>query len=122
MKDFNLKDALAGKPVVTRDGRPVKIAGYNEGAKESQRIAAWLDGFIIDYGENGKRYSYTDYDLFMAPSERKEWVVRTPVLVDMLVNGNHYSNNIFGPYDNYETAMKTADSLKGSIHEITIHE
>ena len=121
-KPFNLQAALDGAPVITRDGRSVKIAGYNKDAKESQRIAAWIDDFIIDYQENGKRYSYTHYDLFIAQTERKEWIVRTPVLVDMLVKGNHYSNNIFGPYDNYETAMRTADSLKGSIHEITITE
>ena len=124
MKDFNLKDALAGKPVITRDGRPVKIAGYNKDAKESARIIGWVKGSNLNWYEGGNYMgdAVSNADLFMAPSERKEWIVRTPVLVDMLVNGKHYSNNIFGPYDNYETAMKTADSLKGSIHEITIHE
>jgi hypothetical protein len=125
MKDFNLKDALAGKPVITRDGRPVEISSHNPLSKSGRVLIGWVDNepytWLIN-GCNTMNDTESDGDLFMAPSERKEWVVRTPVLVDMLVNGNHYSNNIFGPFDNYETAMKTADSLKGSIHEITIHE
>jgi hypothetical protein len=118
MKDFNLEAALCGKPVITRDGRPVKIAGYNE---ELNSLAGWVGSLVYNWTGGGKSHSESN-DLFMEQTERKEWVVRTPVLVDMLVNGNHYSNNIFGPFDNYEVAMKTADSLKGSIHEITIHE
>jgi len=45
MKPFNLDEALAGEPVVTRDGRPVKIAGYNE---EKERSGAWVSGSILD--------------------------------------------------------------------------
>jgi hypothetical protein len=122
MKAFNLDEALAGKPVITECGYPVKIAGYNPDANSYDKIAGWMNGGVYNWSKDGE-YSHNDpYNLFMALTTRKEWIVRTPVLVDMLVNGNHYSNNIFGPYDNYEIAMKTADSLKGSIHEITITE
>jgi hypothetical protein len=119
MKDFNLKDALAGKPVITRHGRPVKIAGYNPDVIESQRIAAWVDGFICDYGENGKRYSYTDYDLFMAPNERKEWVV-----IYTNTKGDRFSSLEFS----YGMALHVKSKAieighkNVSIHEITIHE
>ncbi len=112
MKDFNLKDALAGKPVITRDGRPVKIAGYNPDVIESQRIAAWIGDFICDYGENGKRYSYTNYDLFMAPTERKEWVVRVS---DTCVLGIYKTSA-----DAYDAIMRVG--MPATIHEITIHE
>ena len=122
MKPFNLQAALDGAPVVTRDGRLVKIAGYNEDAGLT-KLLGWVDGAFCGWYKDGIQHNANSrLDLFMAPTTRKEWIVRTPVLVDMLVNGNHYSNNIFGPYDNYETAMKTADTLKGSIHEITITE
>jgi hypothetical protein len=119
MKEFNLKDALAGNPVITRDGRPVRIAGYNPDVIESQRIAAWIGDFICDYGENGKRYSYTNYDLFMAPSERKEWVV-----IYTNTTGRRFSSLEFS----YEMALHVkSKAIKNgyknvSIHEITISE
>jgi hypothetical protein len=112
MKQFNLQAALAGAPVVTRDGRPVKIAGYNPDAIESQRIAAWVGDFVIDYGENGKRYSYVDCDLFMAPTTRKEWIVRG-------ANGNV----VFGPYKVKAHAESCYLLDQGAtIHEIIIME
>lgn len=42
MKPFNLERALAGDPVITRDGREVKIAGYNPKTHEGVRILGWL--------------------------------------------------------------------------------
>lgn len=81
MKPFNLEEAKAGKPVVTRGGRPARILCFdrkhdrfpiaglitNEGGKETCQV--WtLEGCY--YG-NG-RDSY--HDLCMAPEKRQGWV------------------------------------------------
>jgi hypothetical protein len=115
-KPFNLQAALDGAPVVTRDGRSVKIAGYNEDAKDGNDIAAWVGGVILCWYKNGS-YS-TDfncqhgYDLFMAPTERKEWIVRG-------ANGNV----VFGPYKVKAHAESCYLVDQGAtIHEITITE
>ena len=54
----------------------------------------------------------SDGDLFMAPSERKEWVVRVS------------DTCVLGPY---KTSAEAYDAIirvgmPGTIHEITIHE
>jgi hypothetical protein len=122
MKPFNLERALAGDPVVTRDGRPVKIAGYNE---EKERIAAWVSGTILDcWNIKGKCIS-TDkmakvLDLKMALTERKEWIVRyqhgTPIEeIEPYIA-------VSGPFYSLEKAQRFAKDTEGTIHEITIHE
>ena len=108
MKDFNLKDALAGKPVITRDGRPVKIAGCNE---DRNSLLGWIYGEVNQWTGGGKSYKIdSTYDLFMAPNERKEWVVR-------INNGK-----ILGPYIKESHAFIIQSCEGGTIHEITIHE
>ena len=118
MKPFNLQEALAGKPVVTRDGRPVKIAGYNPDAKPQWKLAAWVDGnldaWYTDGTQTGKINMPTDSDLRMAQTERKEWIVR--------LNPKHISY-YKGPFNTKELAIVYADNWEGAtIHEITIHE
>ena len=78
MKPFDLEKALAGEPVVTRDGRPVKIAGYNPDANVYSKITGWVNGEVKAWGSVGDFYSLTSgFDLFMAekPKVKKEgWV------------------------------------------------
>jgi hypothetical protein len=79
MKPFDLKKALAGEPVVTRDGRPVKIAGYNENAHEFYRLAYWVDGGVCLACKSDGKYSNSDSvnDLFMVPkpvTKKEGWV------------------------------------------------
>jgi hypothetical protein len=107
MKEFNLQAALAGKPVITRDGRPVEILWYSE---ERNLLVGLVGGFAYVWTGGGKSTLYTDHDLFMAPSERKEWVVRTG------------KAKIYGPYDTEDHAIKIQRCEGGTIHEITIHE
>ncbi len=57
MKDFNLEDAKAGKPVCTRDGKKVKIIYFNR-ISEFYPIVALVkheggDEFVQTYTENG---------------------------------------------------------------------
>jgi hypothetical protein len=54
MKPFNLEEAVElHKPVVTRDGRDVWLAGYNPEAEEHCRIIGWVDGGIYFWKEDG---------------------------------------------------------------------
>ena len=70
MKPFDLDKALAGARVVTRDGRPVKIAGYNPEFKESARILGWIGiDSICSWNSVGKYRNYelpSEFDLFIA--------------------------------------------------------
>jgi hypothetical protein len=108
VKEFNLKDALAGKPVITRDGRPVEIAGYNKGRN---RLAGWINGEVNQWTGGGKSITYTTHDLFMAPNERKEWVV---IYRDNF--GNAINSMVYSTHPDFSVPGNT------TIHEITIHE
>jgi hypothetical protein len=119
MKPFNLERALAGEPVVTRDGRPVKIAGYNPDAKDGQNIAGWIGGVLSEWYHNGTYTSQfldtNQCDLFMAPTERKEWIVRCV-----------FGDAVWceGPFPTEDAAIiYAADNNElRSVYEITIHE
>lgn len=77
LKPFNLEAALQGKPVVTRDGRPVKIAGYNPDANEEMTIVGWINGCPESWSSDGRyRISKIDSntDLFMLAETVTLWV------------------------------------------------
>lgn len=71
MRPFNLKEALAGKSVVTRDGRPVsQITRFV--ARQSFPVVGVIDGDSIEtYTLDGKFFNPTNvehdsgFDLFM---------------------------------------------------------
>ena len=72
MKPFNLEEAIElHKPVVTRDGRTVILAGYNPRAIQGARIVGWLDDCVCFWWEDGKYASdrETSRDLFMQSAE-----------------------------------------------------
>lgn len=76
MKPFNLKEALEGKPVITRDGREVtQLHEFKTSEKYSlfgvidNRVYAFANSGIFDYDA-----SHSDYDLFMAPIKTKYYV------------------------------------------------
>jgi len=121
MKPFNLEKALAGEPVITRYGRPVKIAGYNEDASCGESVLGWLEGSSFSWARDGQ-YILQDcesFDLFMAPTERKEWVIlwtnthggRQSHVVNFLENAQEYKEFLDG-----------RNFTDISIHEITIHD
>jgi hypothetical protein len=114
MKPFNLEPALAGAKVITRVNKEVtqlhKFKTY-----DSQCIYGVVDESVECWNINGV-YSCigtpgSDFDLFMAPTERKEWIVR---------HGNHCT--LYTPCYNLEAAQKFALLHNGTIHEITIIE
>jgi hypothetical protein len=71
MKPFNLEAALAGEPVVTRNGRPVKIAGYNEGLGS---LIGWVDDRPKEWDKDGIWNTIFEiggrHDLFMAENQK----------------------------------------------------
>jgi hypothetical protein len=77
MKPFNLEEALAGKPVCTRDGRPAKIAGYNPDAVDAcSMVLGWVGNVawrwhISGVDPNGGKYT-KNRDLFMVSEKHKE--------------------------------------------------
>lgn len=79
MKPFDLAAALAGEPVVTRDGRPVKIAGCNSDGitVSNHQILGWVGYGSTSWNIDGKCWQRPECDLFMAekPKVKKEgWV------------------------------------------------
>ena len=78
MKPFNLERALAGDPVVTRDGRDVVWLAYCEKARVYQLIVL-VDGMasVMVFSPNGKYYETDDgsaNDLFMKSVKRTVYV------------------------------------------------
>lgn len=79
MKPFDLKAALEGASVVTRDGRTV--TQFHEFALSPDRLlflpslAGVLDNSIVTWKYNGRYSNYEhELDLFMAPAKREGWI------------------------------------------------
>jgi hypothetical protein len=117
MKPFNLQAALAGKPVVTRDGRPVKIAGYNEDSENLYwRLIGWINGTPSWWSLLGKAGTgdESSYDLFMATTTRKEWIVRR-LRPSGAIASRVFTTKAMAEYSAFQYQGAT-------IHEITITE
>jgi hypothetical protein len=79
MKPFNLRDALGGKKVVTRNGEKVEyIFHAHNNPTVSNRVIAVLGlGGVYGCMETGMFYSNGDthpHDLFMAGEKKSGWV------------------------------------------------
>ena len=89
LKPFNLEKALAGEPVVTRDGRQVTDIAIFNSLNDERNTFAVIDGQFYQFTKNGKysRYENMDYclDLFMTPKiiKKSGWL-------------NVYPNNTVG--------------------------
>jgi len=105
LKPFNLEKALAGEPVVTRDGRKVtEIIHFKTAFNTLQNTVAVIDGHFYSFYENGKCMSQWDseFDLFMAPKiiKKSGWL-------------NVYPNNMVGY--NVHPTKESADINKCDI-------
>ena len=81
MKPFDLEAAKAGAPVITRDGRPVRIICFDKRGDD------WPLVVLTYNGDNEGLYCYTSKgtvwqshetaskDLFMAPVKKEGWVI-----------------------------------------------
>lgn len=80
MKPFNLERALAGDPVVTRDGRKVLkvLDGRHSLAMNTCQVIVLIEseGCYQQVSVKGKLLDYKEspIDLFMAPKKREGWV------------------------------------------------
>lgn len=79
MKTFNLEEAKAGKPVITRDGRPVRIICFDKISPEGYPLIALTydkDGIerIKSYDQEGRfvKGDKNSSDLFMVSELTQE--------------------------------------------------
>jgi hypothetical protein len=95
MRPFNLQEALAGKPVVTRDGKEVKQIAYFPDAKTYPVVAYSSKDEVDTYTEDGKFLTGTvegSRDLFMVSTKKTGFV-------------NIYRDNIFSYANNNDQAL-----------------
>ena len=84
-KPFDLESALAGEPVVTKDGQPVEIIQYRSG-----QIIGWINKDKACYWfENGNPINdwFDCYKLLMLDEPQKAWLV----VANFTGNDNWYS-------------------------------
>lgn len=77
MKPFDLEKALAGAPVVTRDGREVTSIVLMDAVKEKLPLIVVVGGLVEQVSKCGKWHrdvSVHGGDLFMATVKREGWV------------------------------------------------
>ena len=77
MKPFNLEQALAGAPVITREGTEViRLFTVPEANPEHRLVAVFDNGGVITSYEDGRYHVAQDYynDLFMAPTKKEGWI------------------------------------------------
>jgi hypothetical protein len=76
MKPFNLEEALAGKPVVTRAGKPVtQLTLFN--SSNNYPLHGVIDGYIEAWTQQGNfndSQARSGNDLFMVPVKRDGWI------------------------------------------------
>jgi hypothetical protein len=77
MEQFNLERALAGEPVITRDGHEVyELVKFDR--VKSYPIAGIIDGLLHRWTIDGKEFGHnsdeSSLDLFMKPKENAIWV------------------------------------------------
>ena len=81
MKEFNLEEAKAGKPVCTRDGEKARILAFDLNGYDGLSIVAAIthkDGCEATYEfcSNGQIYqdSITPIDLMMYTEKKQGWI------------------------------------------------
>jgi hypothetical protein len=78
LKPFNLEQALAGAPVVTRNGCPIVELKYLQTSSKLAVVRKEPDDKLISYfvpcdGKLGDTIEYVT-DLFMAPTKKEGWI------------------------------------------------
>jgi hypothetical protein len=119
MEKFNLERALAGEPVITRDGREVTRLVKFEADREGyplmgvldENVRSWtIDGRFATFSENSPK------DLFMKPKENAIWVNVYKREDGSLYIGGIYNNEQeaqntkFTTFSNYIKTVKITES------------
>ena len=117
MKEFDLEQAKAGKPVYTRDGRKARIICFDR--KDNTPIVALIE--CVNHAEilqcvhnDGKCFHYdtSNNDLMMLPEKKEGWVN-----VYKGVDGVTFSKH---PYTSKDEAIKKSGILFGRIDTIKV--
>jgi hypothetical protein len=83
LKEFNLEEAKAGKPVCTRDGRKARIICFDRINGDYYKIVACVTAFdgdfeeVLFYGIDGyivDSQNPKDEDLMMLPQKKEGWI------------------------------------------------
>lgn len=74
-KEFNLEDALDGKPVMTKDGDEVTEIAFLHQARSGSQVVAVIRGIPLLYNKNGKRNKYGSHvDLVMKSTKVTKFI------------------------------------------------
>lgn len=111
MRPFNLEEALAGKPVVTKDGTKVEeIVAFRSSSISQYPVMAVINGGIETYTREG--YYHNDRrehpkDLCMAPETQEAWVnIFRGALTGKARCGNYH----------YETEQEAKDAGRTTLN------
>ena len=77
MKKFNLKEAMAGKPVLTRNGKKVtNITYFAVDDSDLPCVYGLVDGYVESWHIKGQEVlgAKNDLDLFMAFEKTSVWI------------------------------------------------
>jgi hypothetical protein len=108
LKPFNLERALAGDPVVTRDGREVtQLIVFNIDYQMTYPVHGVCNKDIMQWTKEGKwtvsRREPTNTDLFMKPKKKTYWV-------NVYKYPNNGGVNVSGTYTNITDAIKSSSA------------
>lgn len=75
LKPFNLEQALAGAPVIMRDGSKVgSIVSFANEVNQEYSIVAVVQDCVGKFTKEGIAEWGIYYDLFMAPTKKEGWI------------------------------------------------
>lgn len=121
MKPFNLERALAGDPVVTRDGRKVLQVVHFPQMRLEKRVMALIEGNGIPggYNENGRLFKEdtSDADMFMVATTKKYYVA-----VEKITTGNQDIKCCSHAYVSKNKVEEIFDKDEFHIVEVEIEE
>lgn len=98
-KEFNLEDALAGKPVMTKDGDEVTEIVFLAGAIPTSQVIAVIRGIPFLYDKKGTRNKYGSH---------VDLVMKSTIITKFI---NIYLNN----YNKFCITQKFYNSVKDAI-------
>lgn len=104
-KEFNLEDALAGKPVMTRDVDEVTEIAFLQQARSDSQVVVVIKGLTFFYDENGKRNSSGSHvDLVMKPTKVTKFI-------NVYINDNNELCVMKKLHNSLDAAMDSQKSL-----------
>jgi hypothetical protein len=97
MKEFNLEEALAGKPVLTRNGKNITELYFFKNSDVCEPLFGMVEGDkdVFSWNKDGifNTYQKSGFDLFMAPEKKSIWVnVYENILSKELTVSAHYNS------------------------------